>query len=117
LKCPHRAFWLDDRFGMARGRCSSAKKIDVGGTCILNSDCMGSLVCTMGKCHDACHKSADCPTGQSCVKTSDSVICQLPAEFPAEELHHAAAASRARLTSTVGPVVCPWRTAPASKFA
>jgi len=26
-----------------------AKKIDVGGTCILNSDCTGSLVCTMGK--------------------------------------------------------------------
>ncbi len=62
--------------------CTSPKKIDVGGTCILNSDCMGSLVCTMGKCHDACHKSADCPTGQSCVKTSDSVICQLPAEVP-----------------------------------
>ena len=60
--------------------CSSAKKIDVGGTCVLNSDCTGSLVCTAGKCHDACHTSADCPTGQSCVKTADSVICQLPAE-------------------------------------
>jgi hypothetical protein len=33
--------------------CTSAKKIDVGGTCILNSDCNGSLLCTMGKCHDA----------------------------------------------------------------
>ena len=60
--------------------CSSAKKIDVGGTCVLNSDCNGSLVCTAGKCHDQCHTSADCPAGQSCVKTSDSVICQLPAE-------------------------------------
>jgi alpha-tubulin suppressor-like RCC1 family protein len=60
--------------------CSSPSKLDVGGTCILNSDCNGTLVCTMGKCHDACHTSADCPTGQSCVKTSDTTICQLPAE-------------------------------------
>jgi hypothetical protein len=60
--------------------CSGAKKIDVGGACILNSDCNSPLVCTMGKCHDACHTSADCPTGQSCVKTGNSTICQLPAE-------------------------------------
>ena len=60
--------------------CSSAKKIDVGSTCVLNSDCGGSLVCSMSKCHDACHTTADCPTGQSCVKTSDSIVCQLPAE-------------------------------------
>jgi len=60
--------------------CSGAKKIDVGGTCILNSDCNSPLVCTMGKCHDACHTSADCPTGQSCVNTNDATICQLPAE-------------------------------------
>ncbi|HJX63328.1 MAG TPA: hypothetical protein VJ860_05175 [Polyangia bacterium] len=60
--------------------CSGAKKIDVGGTCILNSDCNGSLVCTMGKCHDACHTSADCLAGQSCVKTDDTTFCQLPAE-------------------------------------
>jgi sugar lactone lactonase YvrE len=61
--------------------CSAAKKIDVGGTCILNSDCNGSLVCTMGKCHDACHMSADCPTGQSCIIATDqSTVCQLPVE-------------------------------------
>jgi len=46
-----------------------------GGTCILNSDCNGSLVCTMGKCHDACHTSADCLAGQSCVKTDDTTFC------------------------------------------
>jgi hypothetical protein len=62
--------------------CSSAKKIDVGGTCILNSDCGGSLVCTSGICHVACHTTADCLAGQSCVKTSDSTICQLPADVP-----------------------------------
>jgi hypothetical protein len=62
--------------------CSSAKKIDVGATCILNSDCGGSLVCTSGLCHVACHTTADCLAGQSCVKTSDSTICQLPADVP-----------------------------------
>ncbi|HJX63325.1 MAG TPA: hypothetical protein VJ860_05160 [Polyangia bacterium] len=60
--------------------CGGAKKIDVGGTCILNSDCNGSLLCTMGKCHDACHTSADCLAGKSCVKTDDTTFCQLPDE-------------------------------------
>ena len=60
--------------------CSSPKKIEVGGTCILNSDCNSPLLCTDGKCHDACHASVDCPTGQYCVKTNDSTFCQLPAE-------------------------------------
>ena len=40
--------------------CSSASKIEAGGNCIMNSDCTQPLVCTMGKCHDACHTSADC---------------------------------------------------------
>ncbi|HJX64297.1 MAG TPA: LamG-like jellyroll fold domain-containing protein [Polyangia bacterium] len=60
--------------------CSSSKKIEVGGTCILNSDCNSSLLCTDRKCHDACHASIDCPTGQNCVKTNNTTICQLPAE-------------------------------------
>ena len=62
--------------------CSdSAKKIEVGGACILNSDCNQSLVCTMGKCHDACHTTADCPAGQSCITVADkSTVCQLPVE-------------------------------------
>jgi len=50
--------------------CNGAKKIDVGGTCILNSDCGGSFVCTWGICHVACHASADCPKGQSCIIAS-----------------------------------------------
>ena len=33
-----------------------------------------------GTCHDACQASADCPTGQSCVKTDNATLCQLPAE-------------------------------------
>ncbi len=61
--------------------CSEAKKIDVGGACILNSDCNSPLACAMGKCHDACHTSADCPVGQSCIIASDqSKVCQLPTE-------------------------------------
>jgi hypothetical protein len=59
----------------------SGKKIEVGGACILNSDCNQSLVCTMGKCHDACHSSSDCPVGQSCITATDkSTVCQLPVE-------------------------------------
>ena len=61
--------------------CSGPKKIAVGGACILNSDCNQPLVCTMGKCHDACHTSADCPAGQSCITATDqSRVCQLPVE-------------------------------------
>jgi len=49
---------------------------------MLNSDCNQSLVCTMGKCHDACHQSSDCPVGQSCIATSDqSRVCQLSTEI------------------------------------
>jgi hypothetical protein len=59
--------------------CTSPKKIDVGGTCILNSDCGGSLVCTWGICHVACHASADCQRGESCIAVSDqSMVCQKP---------------------------------------
>jgi hypothetical protein len=60
--------------------CGASKKIDVGGTCLLNSDCNGSLVCTMGKCHDACHTSADCPAGEPCTKVNNSPVCLVPAE-------------------------------------
>jgi hypothetical protein len=57
--------------------CNGAKKIDAGGTCILNSDCGSSLVCTWGICHVACHTSADCQPGQSCIIASaQSTVCQ-----------------------------------------
>jgi hypothetical protein len=60
--------------------CSSEKKIEVGATCIMNSDCTQALVCTEGRCHDACHTSVDCPAGQSCMNTDGVTICQLPDE-------------------------------------
>ena len=60
--------------------CGSAKKIDAGGACVLNSDCNQGLVCTWGKCHVACHTSADCQPGQSCITTSaQSTVCESPA--------------------------------------
>ena len=59
--------------------CSSAKKIDTGGACVLNSDCNQGLVCTWGKCHVACHTSADCQPGQSCITASaQSTVCESP---------------------------------------
>ncbi len=59
--------------------CSSAKKIDVGGTCVLNSDCNQGLMCTWGKCHVACQTSADCQPGQSCIMAStQSTVCESP---------------------------------------
>ena len=61
--------------------CSGPSKIEVGGTCVLNSDCNDGLVCTWGKCHTACHTSADCPAGESCLTASDqSNVCQLSVE-------------------------------------
>jgi len=61
--------------------CGAGAKIDVGGTCFLNSDCNGDLVCSGGKCHDACHKSTDCPAGQTCITGSNqATVCQLTAE-------------------------------------
>jgi len=61
--------------------CTSPMKIDAGGTCILNSDCNQGLVCTWGKCHVVCNASADCPSGGSCVTSSDqSNVCQLSGE-------------------------------------
>ena len=60
--------------------CSSAKKIEVGGICVLNSDCNSPLLCTDSKCHDACHASIDCPAGENCVKMNNATFCQLPAE-------------------------------------
>jgi hypothetical protein len=60
--------------------CSSENKILPGAACLLNTDCHDPLVCTMDKCHDACHGSADCSGGQRCVRTDKGTVCQLPAE-------------------------------------
>jgi hypothetical protein len=43
--------------------CTSENKILPGAACLLNTDCHDPLVCTMDKCHDACHGTADCSGG------------------------------------------------------
>ena len=72
------SIWLAT--GCAKGM-NPEGKVDVGGSCVLNSDCNQALVCTWDKCHDACHTSVDCPAGQSCVVAADqSTVCQLTIE-------------------------------------
>ena len=58
--------------------CSKSKKLDLGGGCMLNSDCNSPLSCTFGKCHTTCVEARDCPLGQSCVKMPEGSVCQLP---------------------------------------
>jgi beta-galactosidase len=62
------------------GSCSEATTGEVGGSCVVASDCNQPLACIMGKCHGACQTTADCPAGQSCVRTDNTTICQLPVE-------------------------------------
>jgi sulfatase modifying factor 1 len=60
--------------------CSDSKKIDLGGGCLLNSDCNSPLSCSFGKCHETCVETRDCPLGQTCVKTPQGGVCQLPVD-------------------------------------
>ena len=39
------------------------KKLELGGSCSLNSDCAEGLLCKFGACHKACVKSVDCAAG------------------------------------------------------
>ena len=61
--------------------CSSAPS--QGGLaygCSINSDCNAPLICAFTRCHSECTESRDCPTGQRCVLSGTSGVCQLPAE-------------------------------------
>ena len=70
--------WLAAGCGGAKG-LSQAK--DVGGPCVLSSDCNQPLVCIMERCHAECHTSLDCPDRQSCITANDQAkVCQLPGE-------------------------------------
>jgi hypothetical protein len=64
--------------------CGSSKKVDLGGGCLINSDCNSPLSCAFGKCHTACAQTRDCPLGQSCVSTPEGGVCQLAAEASCE---------------------------------
>jgi hypothetical protein len=65
---------------VALAACSGTKKLDLGGQCLLNTDCSSPLICSMGSCHTGCLDTRDCPAGQGCVKTIGGSVCQLPAE-------------------------------------
>jgi formylglycine-generating enzyme len=71
-------------FSWLAAGCGSPKKVDLGGGCLLNSDCNSPLSCTFGKCHTTCAATRDCPLGQSCVSTPDGGVCQLPDEASCE---------------------------------
>jgi len=61
--------------------CSSShEKLDLGGTCILNSDCNEPLLCKFGACHKACVRSVDCESGGRCVTVDGVAVCQTQAE-------------------------------------
>jgi hypothetical protein len=61
--------------------CSaSSKKLDLGGTCVQNSDCNNPLACKFATCHQQCVQSRDCPAGEQCVAAADgSGVCVEPA--------------------------------------
>ncbi|MBN2573080.1 MAG: hypothetical protein JXP73_00815, partial [Deltaproteobacteria bacterium] len=59
---------------------SGDKKLELGGSCTLNSDCKDPLVCKLGGCHQACMQSRDCPTGERCVKVDGMGVCQQQTE-------------------------------------
>lgn len=57
--------------------CSESHKLDFGGTCALNSDCVSPLVCRFGSCRHECVENRDCPN-QLCVKVDGIGVCYAP---------------------------------------
>ncbi|HVU02832.1 MAG TPA: DUF1566 domain-containing protein [Polyangiaceae bacterium] len=67
--------------GVVGTACTSDKtRAGVASLCTLNSDCAEGLVCTLGRCHEACRESRDCPEGERCVAVDAVQVCQQPAE-------------------------------------
>ena len=60
--------------------CSGDKKLELGGTCTLNSDCTSPLLCKLGSCRKACVRSVDCENGGRCVTVDGVAVCQTQAE-------------------------------------
>jgi hypothetical protein len=59
---------------------SGDKKLELGGACSLNSDCVQPLMCKFGSCHKACAKSVDCAAGEHCVNVDGAAVCQMSNE-------------------------------------
>jgi hypothetical protein len=67
--------------GLLAANCSSDEPSGLGNGCQLNSDCSNPLLCTFGRCHQACAATRDCPEGDICVRGGGNVnVCQLPDE-------------------------------------
>ncbi len=65
--------------GACSGEGTTKKGLAEG--CVRNSECAGSLVCTLGRCHEECRETQDCPEGSRCIKASDELhVCQLEEE-------------------------------------
>ena len=60
------------------GGCGNLKRSDVGGACQHSHDCHSPLSCVYGVCRATCFDARDCPTGQSCILTSQGSVCQPP---------------------------------------
>ncbi|HEX7599006.1 MAG TPA: hypothetical protein VF518_12380, partial [Polyangia bacterium] len=57
--------------------CSGGnKKLQLAGSCSLNSECTNPLVCKFGSCHTACTQTRDCLSGERCVRVDDIGVCQ-----------------------------------------
>jgi hypothetical protein len=74
MKTVRAVSWIS--LACALAACSSAKKLDFGGSCTLNSDCNEPLVCKFGACHKACATSRDCDNGERCVRVDNGAVCQ-----------------------------------------
>lgn len=72
--------------------CSSDKKTaiamtEVGGDCLVNSDCSAPLVCTFQRCHVECVTTRDCDGTLRCVGAHEaSRVCQLDIEASCKTL-------------------------------
>ena len=86
------------RLGACRKECSTSRDCAAGLDCVLdqnklgacqlphearcslNSECPAPLVCTMGRCTNACTTSRDCPPGATC--TGTPLTCVDPDRTP-----------------------------------
>jgi hypothetical protein len=71
-------FWIS--LACALAACSGDKKLELGGSCSLNSDCAEPLLCKFGSCRKACMKSVDCENGGRCVTVDGVAVCQTQTE-------------------------------------
>jgi hypothetical protein len=64
--------------GVATSSCKSGAGL--ANSCSINSDCDSPLVCAFGRCHDACTSTRDCASGERCVVSGSTGVCELPQE-------------------------------------